>query len=410
MAAPLAAAAKALATTFGTDPGKMVKIILAAFMLPLCLVVFLFSVVPGASLTVPNVTPAELSLYKSICDQKAEEVAKDIIENDRGGVSEDRIIDTKYQYIVQYKYLMAIDAVRYKQNFSKASKSSIRRLLDRFYIVSQEQRSYYTVKTDKDGNVIRDKFGNVETEEHTYTVNVYTIRDFNAVVNELIQTGEVKDSASVNNYAMSGFENFFADGEFNYTNDKPDYNMPANIKIDPSEMLADVPYFSQLDGRWAKLPYGSASMANSACGPTSAAMIINALHGYNERIDANKDNIIDPYEAACYSVDNGFRITGQGTAWNYFSSIGKACGLTVVQCDPSGWKSVKNALQNGDLVIASMGPGVFTSAGHFIVLSGVDSSGMVIVNDPASVQRSNQHWGFSNPILSQAKQFWVITR
>ena len=41
-----------------------------------------------------------------------------------------------------------------------------------------------------------------------------------------------------------------------------------------------------------------------------------------------------------------------------------------------------DALKNGKPVISYQGPGVFTSQRHYIVLSGIDSSGDIHVNDP----------------------------
>lgn len=411
MAAPIvAAAAKALATTFASDPQKGIKIILGCIMAPIAAVTFLFSAIPGAQQSVPDVKYEQYTVYKSACDSKAEAVAEEIVNSSRGDTSQDTLLDTQYKYVVPFKYLMAIDAARYNQDFSKVSESSIKSLLDRFYIRRTETRYYYATKTGKDGKPVVDKNGNVEQEKHSYTVVLYTVKSFDTVVNEMVTSGEIKDKDAVNNFADSGFEAFLADGEFKYNNDMPNFDIPADIKISPSELAAAVPYFSQFDPRWAKLPYGLTTMSNSACGPTSFAMVVNALHGYNESIDTNKDKVIDPYEAACYSQKMGHRITGQGTSWAFFSDIGNICGLRVTQYDPSSWRNVKSALESGNLIIASMGPGEFTSAGHFIVLRGVNSSEKVLANDPASTSRTNKAYDFVNPILYQARQFWVFKK
>ena len=52
-----------------------------------------------------------------------------------------------------------------------------------------------------------------------------------------------------------------------------------------------------------------------------------------------------------------------------------------------------------------MGPGDFTDQGHFIVLSGIDEDGMVIVKDPNSKKNSKKHWNLSK-IISQMKNLW----
>ncbi|MCD8152609.1 MAG: C39 family peptidase [Clostridiales bacterium] len=51
-----------------------------------------------------------------------------------------------------------------------------------------------------------------------------------------------------------------------------------------------------------------------------------------------------------------------------------------------------------------MGPGDFTTGGHFIVLTGIDSDGNVIVNDPNSRINSEKHY-FSLPFCLAAISF-----
>lgn len=45
-------------------------------------------------------------------------------------------------------------------------------------------------------------------------------------------------------------------------------------------------------------------------------------------------------------------------------------------------------LEEGKPVIAHMGPGLFTQGGHYILLRGLTEEGGVLVNDPASPERS----------------------
>lgn len=190
----------------------------------------------------------------------------------------------------------------------------------------------------------------------------------------------------------------------------------GHYEILPSDLVRDIPLFLQTDPRWARVPYSyvgnpaHGTIGSSACGPTSAAMIISGLGGYDEKIDLNGDGIIDPYEASMYSLEKGHRVYGQGTSWAYFSDIGKATGLKVSQKSPMQYEDVIYALQKGNPVVASMGPGAFTRGGHFIVLVGINENGMVIVNDPNSTSRSNVAWDFYNPILMQVKQFWIFSK
>ena len=44
------------------------------------------------------------------------------------------------------------------------------------------------------------------------------------------------------------------------------------------------------------------------------------------------------------------------------------------------------------MIIANLGPGIFTQNGHYFVLTGVDTDGKIIINDPYSEVRSTQTW------------------
>lgn len=65
---------------------------------------------------------------------------------------------------------------------------------------------------------------------------------------------------------------------------------------------------------------------------------------------------------------------------------------------------VKNELKNGHPIICSMGPGDFTSKGHFIVLAEWED-GAIRVYDPNSKKRSSVLWSYDT-ISSQVKNLW----
>ena len=66
---------------------------------------------------------------------------------------------------------------------------------------------------------------------------------------------------------------------------------------------------------------------------------------------------------------------------------------------------ILSALQSGMPVICAVGPGDFTSTGHFIVLTGVDGNGKVIVNDPNSRENSKKTWDVET-LMSQIRNLW----
>ena len=158
--------------------------------------------------------------------------------------------------------------------------------------------------------------------------------------------------------------------------------------------------YKQGDKRWGKVVYTSCgnknqTIANSGCGPTSMADIMATW------INAK----ITPVEMCKYAVEHGFRTKSSGTAWGFFKSIAKAYGFTgFVQT--KSMAAAREALKNGALVVASMGPGYWTRGGHYICLWKCDDTYMY-ANDPASSSRKRQKL---KAFEEQRKQFFVLYR
>ena len=60
-------------------------------------------------------------------------------------------------------------------------------------------------------------------------------------------------------------------------------------------------------------------------------------------------------------------------------------------------------LGRGYVMIASMGPGEFSTSGHFIVITGKTSDGKLIIHDPYSKIHTERSWEPST-IVSQMKR------
>ena len=151
---------------------------------------------------------------------------------------------------------------------------------------------------------------------------------------------------------------------------------------------------------YAHHKYGSGSVASCGCGPTAMAMVVSSF------LNAKHD----PGELADFSTSHGCYVYGAGTAWNFFKKAGDKYGLSVKQLAKSNSGEVLTALNSGkSLVIAAMGPGTFTKGGHYILLTGT-KDGKISIQDPASESRSKKTWDFKNPIVSQARQFWIISK
>ena len=156
--------------------------------------------------------------------------------------------------------------------------------------------------------------------------------------------------------------------------------------------------YKQYDSKWKKILYtiiGSKkqTIGSSGCGPTSMADIQATW----------VDDKITPVEMCDYALKHGCRTTNSGTSWKFFELIATDYGYKdYVQT--KSMSSARNAIKNGAFVVASMGPGYWTSGGHYICLWKTDDKYMY-ANDPASATRKKQKLG---PFEEQRKQFFIF--
>ena len=156
----------------------------------------------------------------------------------------------------------------------------------------------------------------------------------------------------------------------------------------------EVPLLLQWDERWGYYEYGDGLMGWTGCGPTCLSMVaIYLLH----------DTEMTPLWMANYSLQNGYCVSGSGTAWGLMSDGARALGLSVREL-PLNERTIAEYLQAGNPIICSMGPGDFTDNGHFIVLTDWED-GMVTINDPNSEINSSKQWAFED-IKGQIKNLW----
>lgn len=167
-----------------------------------------------------------------------------------------------------------------------------------------------------------------------------------------------------------------------------------------SPNISGVPLYLQYDPAWGSLPYGNGNIKRNGCCPTCLAMVFSYLNGQE----------ILPNHITSWS-GNRYYINGQGTSWNIFEPASRQWG---VQCTNIGKnvKQMKEALSEGKLIVASMGPGTFTKGGHFIVLTGITEDGKIKVNDPNDnglKQHANKSFDMGM-ILRECKNMWVFER
>jgi len=165
--------------------------------------------------------------------------------------------------------------------------------------------------------------------------------------------------------------------------------------ISDEEKAQDFPLFIQWDKRWGYVPYGkNGNIGISGCGPTCMSMVIFAL---------TRDETATPDALAAFSLENGYYMEGEGTAWLFMKDAAREYGLTARELGLDE-ALIRQYLDNGNPVICAMRPGDFTATGHFIVIYGYDEKGFLI-NDPNSRERSGRHWSFED-IKWQIKNLW----
>lgn len=160
-----------------------------------------------------------------------------------------------------------------------------------------------------------------------------------------------------------------------------------------------IPLYYQYQEPWRGIKFGGGTISTSGCSITSMAMVFSYLH----------EETITPDQLAAWA-GNRYYVAPSGQSWSIFPAASSKWGI---HCSGLGTNinSVIGALSEGRPVIASMRPGTFTKAGHFIVLRGITEDGKILVNDPndnASKQFFNKSFDVSL-IKRESKQFWAFS-
>lgn len=150
-------------------------------------------------------------------------------------------------------------------------------------------------------------------------------------------------------------------------------------------------YYSQNDPRWKDSKFrrsdgadDGATMGNTGCGPTAMSMVISEM-GKRKTT---------PTEMARFAQMSGTR-DDTGTNADFIDTSARAYGLGSMRNSNPSAGYLKSALSTGNPMVllgqddsGSRSP--YTSAGHYIVATGVDSSGNVIYNDPRGREYSGR--------------------
>lgn len=181
------------------------------------------------------------------------------------------------------------------------------------------------------------------------------------------------------------------------TLDKEENDAAENFFFDGNENFLTVPYYCQYDKEWALKPYGNGTIKSSGCGPTCCAMIVSYF--MKQRI--TPADIVS-------KIGNKYYVSGAGSSWALYPGISREYGFNCRDLGKS-MNKVVTELQAGHPVIASVGPGTFTKGGHFIVLTGVNKSGNITVNDPSHPEFCSK--SFSPALITrESKNFWSFSK
>lgn len=187
------------------------------------------------------------------------------------------------------------------------------------------------------------------------------------------------------------------DFAFDYPEKKGTFN--EHIDLSDKYREGQIPLFMQWDKEWGYAPYGQEGVIGlDGCGPTSLSMVYVGLTG---------DLSYNPQVLAEFSERNGYldRKTDL-TLWALMSEGAKKLGLDSKEL-PLDENTMVKELSKGHPIICSMGPGDFTTTGHFIVIYDY-ADGYFKINDPNSRSRSEKKWSYSD-IKTQIKNLWAFS-
>lgn len=174
------------------------------------------------------------------------------------------------------------------------------------------------------------------------------------------------------------------------------FRQEQEIDLSEYDLSEGVPLLMQWDQRWGYIEYGSDVAGLTGCGPVCLAMAGYYVTG---------DEKFSPDKMLEFAGSNGYYSPGNGSSWTLISEGGVKLGLDVTEI-PLVKQRIMDNLEVDNPIICAMGPGDFTTSGHYIVLAGCED-GKIIVNDPNSYANSERLWTYEE-IEDQIRNLWVI--
>ena len=159
-------------------------------------------------------------------------------------------------------------------------------------------------------------------------------------------------------------EGFELQGEIAYEGGKSQ-RWSLNVSGEPK-----LTYISQIDNRWKNYPYTVTNNKNqtierSGCGVATAAMIVDSIVGN-----------VSVTELADVFVKYGYRSPNNGTYWSANRAI--ADEFDIEYKETSNFGVMLEMLKSNNYIIASVGNGLFTTGGHYIMIYGIEGENLKI--------------------------------
>lgn len=163
---------------------------------------------------------------------------------------------------------------------------------------------------------------------------------------------------------------------------------------------ANVPHLYQWDQRWGYAVYSSSAFGLTGCGPTAMAIAYQGVTGKTD---------IDPFDMGKLAYDMGFMAQFEGTDGTFLEMIAPQLGMECEYIDFSE-EGLRDAFNRGLVVIDNMGDGYFSHyGGHYLVLTGLDDQGKIVMNDPYSAVNSRKTWDVDF-ILGETRALYAFSK
>lgn len=141
-------------------------------------------------------------------------------------------------------------------------------------------------------------------------------------------------------------------------------------------------YYNQQEAPWSSMSFGGDPIGPYGCGPVAMSMVISSMTSTS----------IDPGQMAAWAAENGYWAPQSGSYHSLIPDAAAAYGLGSTRLGACTPDQLIHSLLHGDMMVALMGPGHFTSSGHFIILRGATLSGEILIADPNSRENSLTTW------------------